>query len=235
MKFVVFLLTSLLITVPEHRANAADLDPLWLKVITQNNEIKKWAAKDIEQTIIATKDGDPSKTINIKKQLSGWEKNKANYVVLSVSPPPSDPAKSSKSLDLSEMFASVEAEIFSLKATVKRSDGQTLNGKAVVLFEVNNGDTLVKIWVDGSSGALQKRVAEMKVPFMMEGHLTTNYLTEANGQNLPKDVETKLNIIIPFKKSKIEIKDSYTNWTAQPQSQRLDGNLYEDVKSRGKE
>ncbi|MFZ6818832.1 hypothetical protein [Undibacterium sp. Ji22W] len=197
-------------------ANAAEVDPLWTKVIAQNNAIKKWAAKDIEQTVMATKDGDPTKTINIKKQLSGWEKNKANYVVLSISPPPADPTKSSKPFDLAELFAPVEAEIFSPKASVKRSDGQLLNGKAVVLFEVTNSDAVVKIWVDGNSGALQKRVVEMKVPFTMEGNLTTNYLIDATGQSLPKDAETKLNIKIPFKKAKIEIKDAYSNWTAQP-------------------
>lgn len=197
-------------------AHAADVDPLWTKVIAQNNAIKKWAAKDIEQTIVATKDGDPSKTINIKKQLSGWEKNKANYVVLSITPPPSDPAKVLKPFDLAELFAPVEAEIFSPQASVKRSDGQTLNGKAVVLFEVTNSEALVKIWVDGNSGALQKRVVEMSVAFTMDGNLTTNYLTDASGQSLPRDVETKLNIKIPFKKAKIEIKDAYTNWTTQP-------------------
>ncbi|MBC3873460.1 hypothetical protein [Undibacterium flavidum] len=214
------LITTLLFTATAflgaNIANAADVDPLWSKVIAQNNAIKKWAAKDIEQIVVATKDGDPSKTINIKKQLSGWEKNKANYTVLSITPPPSNPAKTSKPFDLAELFAPIEAEIFSSKATVKRSDGQTLNGKAVVLFEVTNSEAQVKIWVDGNSGALQKRVVEMSVPLTMEGNLTTNYVTDASGQSLPKDAETKLNIKIPFKKVKYEIKDTYTNWTAQP-------------------
>lgn len=181
MKFASLFLSCLLSFASMSSAVAAAPDPLWSKVIAQNNAIKKWAAKEIEQIIIATKDGDPSKTINIKKQLSGWENNKANYQVLSITPAPSGTTKTSKSFDLSELFAPVEGEIFSPKAAVKRTDGQTLNGKAVVLFEVTNAEALVKIWVDGHSGALHKRVVEMKIPFAMEGNLTTNYVLDANG------------------------------------------------------
>lgn len=216
MKLITFFISLLCIASPFHLASAADVDPLWSKVIAQNNDSKKWAAKDIEQTVIATKDGDASKTVNIKKQLSGWEKNKANYVILSITPPPSDPSKTPKPFDLAELFGAIESEVFSPKTAIKRSDGQMLDGKVVVLFEVVKSDTQIKIWVDGSSGTIQKRLVEMSVPFTLEGTLLTNYQVNAIGQSLPKDMETKLNIKIPFKKAKVEIKDIYSNWIAQP-------------------
>jgi hypothetical protein len=216
MKLYAIILPLLLIASPFYSVSAADVDPLWSKVIAQNKEVKKWAAKEIEQTVTATKDGDSSKTVNIKKQFSGWEKNKANYVIVSMTPPPSDGSKPPKAFDMAEMFDAIEAEVFSPQTAIKRSDGQVLNGKAVVLFEMSKSETQVKIWVDGNSGAIQKRIVEMSVPFTLEGSLLTNYQVNASGQSLPKDTETKLNIKIPFKKAKVEIKDTYSNWIAQP-------------------
>jgi hypothetical protein len=52
----------------------------------------------------------------------------------------------------------------------------------------------------------------MSVPFT----LLTNYQVNASGQSLPKDTETKRNIKIPFKKAKVETKDTYSNWGVQP-------------------
>ena len=216
MKLAAVVLSLLCIASPFRLASAADVDPLWSKVISQNNESKKWAAKDIDQTVIATKDGEASKTVNIKKQFSGWEKNKANYVILSITPPPSDPSKAPKPFDLAELFAAIEAEVFSPQTAIKRSDGQMLDGKALVLFEITKSDTQVKIWVDGNSGAIKKRLVEMSVPFTVEGTLLINYQLNATGQSLPKEMETKLNIKVPFKKAKVEIKDTYSNWIAQP-------------------
>nr|WP_314857817.1 hypothetical protein [uncultured Undibacterium sp.] len=52
----------------------------------------------------------------------------------------------------------------------------------------------------------------MSVPFT----LLTKYQVNASGQSLPKDTETKRNIKIPFKKAKVETKDTYSNWGVQP-------------------
>jgi len=185
MKLVAIILSFLCIVSPFHLASAANIDPLWSKVIAQNNDIKKWAAKDIEHTVIATKDGDASKTVNIKKQFSGWEKNKANYVILSITPPPSDPSRTPKPFDLAELFGAIESEVFSPKTAIKRSDGQMLDGKSVVLFEIAKSDTQIKIWVDGNSGAIKKRLVEMSVAFTLEGTLLTNYQLNASGQRSP--------------------------------------------------
>lgn len=216
MKLVNLVLSLICFASSPSIASVADTDPLWSKVISQNNGIKKWAANEIEQTVVATKDGEASKTILIKKQFSGWEKNKANYVVTSITPPPADPSKTPKPFDLSELFSAMENEVFSTQAAVKRSDGQVLDGKTVVLFEILKSETLVKVWVDGNTGAIQKRLVELSVPLSFEGMLLTHYQINSSGQSLPKDTETKLNIKIPFKKAKVEIKDSYSNWTPQP-------------------
>lgn len=201
---------------PVQASLAADADPLWTKVIASNQETKKWAAKDVEQLIHATKDGDPTKTITIKKQLSGWEKGKAQYTVLSITPPPKDASKKPVAFDLEEMFAPAEAEFFSPNAKFKRSDNQSLNGKPSVVFEITQSAGTLRIWADPASGSIQKRVLEMSMPLAFEGTITTLYQMEANSPSLPIESESKIDIKIPFKKAKLEMKDSYMNWIAQP-------------------
>lgn len=196
-------------------AIAADIDPLWTKVIASNNEAKKWVAKDIAQVIHATKDGDPTKTVSIKKQLSGWEKGIAQYTITSVTPPPKDSNTKPASFDFEKMLAPLESELFSPAAKVKRSDNQVLNGKTYVMFEVSESSGKLRVWVDPTSGHMQKRVLEMSMPLAFEGIITTLYQIDANGINLPVETESKIDIKIPFKKAKIDMKDSYMNWVPQ--------------------
>ncbi len=197
-------------------AFAADVDPLWAKVIASNKETKKWAAKDVEQLILATKDGDPTKTITIKKQLSGWDKGKAQYTILSINPEPKDGNKKPAAFDLEEMFAPMEAEFFAPNAKFKRNDNQSLNGKPSVLFVVEQSGGTLKLWADPASGIIQKRVLEMSMPMAFEGNVTTLYQLDSNGASLPIESESKIDIKIPFKKAKVEMKDRYSNWVAQP-------------------
>lgn len=194
---------------------AADVDPLWTKVIASHQETKKWIAKDVEQVIHATKDGDPTKTITIKKQFTGWEKGKAQYTVLSITPPPKDPSKKEVAFDLEEMFAPAEAGFFSPTAKFKRSDIQSLNGKPSVIFEITQSAGTLKIWADPTTGLIQKRVLEMGMPLAFEGNITTLYQIDPKGTNLPTESESKIDIKIPFKKAKLEMKDSYMNWVLQ--------------------
>lgn len=196
-------------------ALATDVDPLWTKVIASNKEAKKWAAKDVEQVIHANKNGDPVKTVTIKKQLSGWDKGKPQYTILSMNPPAKDGKEKPKAFDLAEMFEPMESEFFSPKAKVKRSDNQTYNGKPSVVFEVSESAGTLKIWADPSNGLIQKRVLEMSMPLAFEGNITTFYQVDSSGTSLPSESESNIEVKIPFKKAKVQMKDIYANWVAQ--------------------
>jgi hypothetical protein len=65
MKFKSILASVFLVTSIIHAAWSADTDLLWTKVIANNQEAKKWAAKDVDQLIHASKDSDPTKIISI--------------------------------------------------------------------------------------------------------------------------------------------------------------------------
>jgi hypothetical protein len=84
-----------------------------------------------------------------------------------------------------------------------------------VVFEITQSAGTLKIWADPASGSIQKRVLEMSMPLAFEGTITTLYQMEANSPSLPIESESKIDIKIPFKKAKLEMKDSYKNWAPQ--------------------
>ncbi|NDI84298.1 hypothetical protein [Undibacterium crateris] len=193
-------------------AKAEDADPLWMKVIAQNNLIKKWVPKNVEQTLVITKSGEESKTIQIKKQYEKWDKGAPVYKLLNIEP--ALPAGAKPPLfDMAQMFATeAEPEVFSAKAKVKRSDGQTLNGKSVVVFETSQAQSKVRLWVDAINGAIYQRLLEISVPLTFEGSMLTEYVRSAEGNPVIRKSETDLSVLIPFKKAKMKSTDQYSDW-----------------------
>jgi hypothetical protein len=184
-------------------------DPLWEKAIVNHQQAKKWAAKDVLQVMTATKDGE-TKTKTITKQLDVWEGDKAKYKVISIEPPTTN-ATAKKPLDLSEMTESTENEFFTINTKVIRTDNLVVDKQACVKFEMENSVGKFAAWVDAKTGKIIQKQVEMNVPMAMEGVVLTKY-TEQAGVSLPQTVTTLFEVKIPFKKAKIEMKETYTNW-----------------------
>lgn len=184
-------------------------DPLWEKVIANHQQAKKWAAKDVLQVMTATKDGE-TKTKTITKQLDVWEGDKAKYKVISIEPPTTN-ATAKKPVDFSEMTESTENEFFNINTKVKRTDNLVLDKQACVKYEMENSGGKFAAWVDAKTGNIIQKQVEISVPMAMEGVVLTKYAEQA-GISLPQTVTTQFEVKIPFKKAKIEMKETYTNW-----------------------
>lgn len=184
-------------------------DPIWEKTIAQHQLTKKWAAKDVLQLVSATKDGE-TKTKTITKQLDVWEGEKAKYKVISIEPLTTN-VSAKKPVDLSEMTESIENEFFTINAKVKRTDHLVIDKQACVKYEMENSEGKFTAWVDAKTGNIIQKQVEMSVPMAMEGFVLTKYAEQA-GLSLPTTMTTKMEVKIPFKKAKIEMKETYTNW-----------------------
>lgn len=193
-------------------ASADEIDPLWAKVVAHHDAMKKWVAKNVESQITAIKDDEAPKLITIQKEYKAWEKDKPAYTVLSITPPPKDASKSKQAFDLMELFKPMEEKIFNDKAAVKRGASQVVNGQTCASFDFTDSGLKFKLLVDEKSGTFVKQVVELAMPFMFEGTVTTHYQATQNGLFLPSMNMIKLAILIPFKKGKMEMRDSYTNW-----------------------
>lgn len=214
MKQIVCLAVIAIATLISPPAKADSPDPLWLKVIEQNKEIKKWPARALEQEFVVTESGkEPSKII-IKKEFEKIEKGAVIYKVVSTSPE-TDVRKLS-TIDLEEQFVKEEEQlVFSPKAKVKRINDQTIDGRITVTFEIQASDSIVKLWVDGEDGKIYRRVIEISIPLVLEGNIETNYGPNPDGNHVLQRTVSTLSIKIPFNKKKIQTIDKFYNWSSQ--------------------
>lgn len=195
-------------------AHANDVDPLWNKLVGRYSAMKKYAARNIEQSI-QTKEGDVVSVMSLKKEFKTWEKDKAQYAVLSITPPGEDKDKIAQAFGFAELLSNMEARLFSNQYAVVRTDTQNLNGQTLVLFEVERKGIKLKVWANEDGKIVQTKL-EGAQPMMLEGFITNSYDTDANGMNLPKLAVTKISILIPFNKSEINTKEVYSNWFEHP-------------------
>lgn len=208
---IAYILGWLFILTTSLNAFAGEPDPLWLKAIADYKESKAYVAKEIDYLVVNTKDEQTRSTV-LKMQLSGWEKGQAQYAVVSEVPNTNNASKFIKAFKTEEIFGPLEKEFFSPTSSFKRRDGQQLEGKPSVLFEISEMVGKMLVWVDPTTGRIQKRTIEMSVAFSFEGSNTDLFQVDQNGKNLVVQSETKANIKIPFKKSKIEIKADFSQW-----------------------
>jgi hypothetical protein len=199
---------------------AADVDPLWAKVVAQSDEGKKWVAKDVELSIEGKHDGEEKKA-KIFMQLTGWEKDKAIYKTIKVEPP-ADPAKKGGHDGTAQVdkFSSMSEAMIKIDAPVERKDGQKLDGKPATLFVLTKSegpaDTKLQVWVDPASGSIFKILTHARVTFMMDMTLTMSYKPHASGISMPTQSDFKMDVLIPFKNSKMSLSTNASNWVQRP-------------------
>jgi hypothetical protein len=216
-KFLYSLLFFITITFCNNALGANDVvDPVWEKAVAQFKQNNKWVAKNIEQVVLETPKGEPTKKITVHKQFARMEKAKPVYTVLDVTPPLSDPKDADQNVDFGAMFLPLESTMFGDNAAIKRIGSQVLNGKTLAVFEFSNKGLNVKLWIDPDTGERHQRVFQGAMPFVMSGVITTSYSTGAGSRNLPKNAITKVSVSIPFQKAEVEIKDTYSNWIELP-------------------
>lgn len=215
MKRFLFAVITIFFSLAPIYAGADTTDHLWIKVIDQNKAIKKWLAKDWEQSIVVTKAKETPKTILIKKQFDKVEEGTAVYKVISFMP--AVQTNKLPATDFEERFMKEEEpQIFSTSAKTKRIGNQILEGKSAVLYEIIASDSKVKLWVNGENGTIYRRLIEFSFPLMFEGSLETNYGPNDDGKQVVQGTNSNISINMPFRKAKIQITDRYSNWFQRP-------------------
>jgi hypothetical protein len=198
--------------------HAQTVDPLWTKALAQVQAAKGLVAQDTELVVDGIKDGkDIKKTI--KSHLTGWDKGKPVYTVVDIEPKP-DPSKPApKPGSESTNFSSTTDELFQADAPVKRTDGQVLNGKTWTLFEIKKSDgpmdVTMKVWVDPESGVLLRTENHIHGTFMMDMQMNTTYVSQGRA-SVPGKTDMRIEVLIPFKGSKMHVVNNASNWIARP-------------------
>ncbi len=200
--------------------HAAGVDPLWAKVVAQSDEGKKWVAKDVELSIDGKHEGEEKK-VKVVMQLSGWEKDKAIYKTVKVEPP-ADPTKKGGHEGSAQVdkFSSMSEALIKIDAPVERKDGQKIDGKPATLFVLAKSegpaDTKLQVWVDPASGSIHKIQTHVRVTFMMDMTLNISYKPHASGISMPIQSDFKMDVLVPFKNSKMTLSTNASNWVQRP-------------------
>ena len=197
---------------------AAKVDPLWSKTVDNFKTLSKWVAQDIETQLHLEVDGK-MQTFTVKSHLSAWGKGKPVYSVVSRDPPlePGMPAKKSPSM---EFLSNQMGGILTADADVKRFDGQTLGGRSLTLFHLEEsqmGTKLsFKVWVDPVSGVPQQSETKTRIPMLMDMHMSTTYTELPRIGVVEKQSDIAFESLVPFKNKKGRTIVKPTSWIARP-------------------
>ncbi len=192
-------------------------DPLWAKVSAQNKELKNWIAQDME-TQLDSNSGD-RKHIKMVSHLSGFEKDKPVYQVVSIDPPPAK-GKASKEAPNFDSFTAIGSALLADDAPVKRLEDQTLNGKKWAVIEIADSKMGTKVssrlWVEPESGALHQTELTMRIPLMIAMSIVTKYTSHPTAGVVAEQMEMQGERLTPFTGEKFHVLTRPTNWIARP-------------------
>lgn len=199
---------------------AANVDPLWAKVVAQTEETKKWAAQDIDMTVDGD-DGSESKKAKTHSQLTGWENGKPLYKTTRIEPAPDASKKSSDtSTDQVDKMSVMTDGLFKNDTPVVRKDGQQFEGKPATLFVVDQSkgpaDLKMQVWVDPASGNIFKIHTYAHVTLIMDMNMIISYKPHASGIHLQNKTDLKIDVLVPFKNARVVISNTATNWVKRP-------------------
>ena len=205
-------------------AQAAAIEPLWLKTIAHMQELKKWVAQDMDIVAEVSKGNDPSKTVTSKSHLNGWKDKQAEYDTIQLAPPadPNKPKSNKEPAAVTMMNAidNMQASIFDPENFPKRLDNQNLDGQSWTLFQFEQAQLgqkmAVKVWIDASTGCVYRMESQFHVSMYVDGSIHTQFDNAESNHCFPKQIDAKIDILIPFKNGKMNLQQSPRNWILRP-------------------
>lgn len=212
------------LTLGTFSAQAETIDPLWLKTIAHMQELKKWVAQDMDIVAEVSKGSDPSKTVTSKSHLNGWKDKQAVYDTIQLAPPadPNKPKSNKEPAAVTMMNAidKIQASIFDPENFPKRLDNQKLDGQSWTLFQLEQeqlGQKMaVKVWIDSATGSIHRMESQFHVSMYGDGIIHTLFENDERVRCFPKQINTKMDILIPFKNGKMNLQQNPKNWILRP-------------------
>jgi hypothetical protein len=201
------------------QAPAPAIDPLWAKVVEQVNLSKQWVAQDIDLQSDADVGGTVRK-MHSKSHLTGWEKAKPVYTATQIEPVP-DPAHPSKPGDDTNIdFNRLTDLLLAADAPVTRVDDQLLHGRKWALFRAAKSqgpiDIKMQVWVDPVTGLVHHIESHIHVMLTTDMVSNSTFAVQAGAGNQAQQVDSQVEILVPFKHGKIHLTSTNSNWAKRP-------------------
>lgn len=200
---------------------AAETDALWNKTLSQYRAANLWVPKEIRTQLDVERKDQPGKTSYIKSSLSGWEKQDPTYTNISTDNNWQALSDQKKSVDginkLLMALDEMKSSLFDGEIKPKQLTNETIDGKNLAVFQLSDGGmgrkVSVKIWISPDTACMVKMDTSMHVALYADADFSTRY-TEPNkeGLCLQSQMQGSIDMQIPFKKAKMHIKQSNSDW-----------------------
>ncbi|MES2036289.1 MAG: hypothetical protein V4495_00505 [Pseudomonadota bacterium] len=217
---LLFSLTSILST-----GFAAETDAFWNKTVSQYKAANMWVPKEIRTQLDAERKDQPTKTNYIKSSLSGWEKQDPGYTSISTDNNWQALSDQKKSADgINKMLTALDemkSSLFDGEVKAKQLANETMDGKNLAVFQLSDGGmgrkVSIKIWLNPDTACIVKMDTSIHVALYADADFSTRY-TEPNkeGLCLHSQMQGNIDMQIPFKKAKLHIKQSNSDWVLKP-------------------
>ncbi|WP_423018634.1 hypothetical protein [Undibacterium sp. Di27W] len=220
-KFLLLLSLAIL----SNASAATETDPLWNKVLAQYKASNLWAPKEIRTQLDAERKDQGNKTSYIKSSLSGWEKQEAKYASINTDSNWQTLPEQKKSADaISKMLTGLDelkSSLFEEDVKIKRLENEVLDGKNLGVFLLKDDGAgkqiSIKIWVNPETACMVKMNTSMHVTLYADAEFSTRYTEPAKeGLCFREQMQGNIDIQIPFKKGKMQIKQSNNDWIPKP-------------------
>ncbi|MBI3730315.1 MAG: hypothetical protein HY254_18540 [Burkholderiales bacterium] len=204
---------------------AAETDTLWNKSLSQYKAANLWIPKEMRTQLDTERKDQPTKTDYIKSSLSGWEKQDPTYTNISTDnnwQALSDQKKTADGINkLLMALDEMKSSLFDGEIKPKQLANETIDGKNLAVFQLSDGGmgrkVSVKLWIIPDTACMVKMNTSIHVALYADADFSTRY-TEPNKQGLclHSQMQGSIDMQIPFKKAKIHIKQSNSDWTLKP-------------------
>ncbi|WP_170133642.1 hypothetical protein [Undibacterium pigrum] len=222
MKKILLLLSFLTLS---NASAATETDPLWNKVLAQYKASNLWVPKEIKTQLDAERKDQGNKTSYIKSTLSGWEKQEARYASINTDSNWQALPEQKKSADaINKMLTGLDelkSSLFEEGIKIQRLENEVLDGKKLGVFLLSDDGAgkqiSIKIWADPDTACIVKMNTSMHVTLYADAEFSTRYTEPAKGGLCFRgQMQGNIDIQIPFKKGKMQIKQNNNDWVPKP-------------------
>ena len=114
----------------------------------------------------------------------------------------------------------IQDSIFDPETFPKRLDNQELDGQTWTLFQFEYAklgqEMAVKVWIDAVTGCMHRMESKFHLSMYIDGIIQTQYDNAEKNHCFPKQIDVKIDIIIPLNNAKMNLKQSPRNWILRP-------------------
>ncbi|MCV2359085.1 hypothetical protein LNV08_08860 [Paucibacter sp. TC2R-5] len=221
-----FLLALALLLSGVQTSQAQVADPLWLQLLAHLQAQKQVVPDESDTLLMLPREaGGTGERDFISRKLVGWKDGKPSYEIVAAEPPiwTDDDLRITRANKADQQISSAlgQGNQLLLPSTpVKRSDGQSLDGKLWTLFEAQDKgfgrDVLMRAWVEPETGRPHRIDVKGRFLMVLSLDLSSHYEIASKERSLANKVTGEIKAAIRGKGPEVRFEVDVKSWAEAP-------------------